>query len=260
MLSSAEIGTLITALGTGISDEFDLCEAPLPQDHHHDRRRRRRLAYPDAVAHLLLSPDEVADRAGAPLHRPAAPLQGVARQVRALPQGREGTRGISRRRRPRRCAAHHRRQCEPGRRRLARHRRDRAQDRLDPQRSAQPLSALHRRAGGDRRRAQSESAEGRQALTSRSRLYRQAARCALGGDRARLARRGASRRRPALLARASGRDGIASDRRAVHRFGRRAQAQLLRAASPGGLRQARHAEAQGYRASPCMGRASCSMR
>ncbi len=64
MLSSAEIGTLITALGTGIGDEFDLVEAPLPQDHHHDGRRCRRLAYPHAAAHLLLSPDAVVDRSG----------------------------------------------------------------------------------------------------------------------------------------------------------------------------------------------------
>ena len=65
-----------------------------------------------------------------------------------------------------------------------------------------------------------EAAEGRQAGASRGRLYRQAPRCARRGDRARLARRGAARRRLALLARGARRDGIASRRRAVHRFGR----------------------------------------
>ena len=130
-------------------------QAPLSQDHHHDRRRCRRLAYPHAAAHLLLPADAVADRGRASLHRPAAALQGEARPVRALPQGREGARGLSHRRRAGGRRARHRRQREPRRRRFARHRRDRAQDQRDPQRPAQPLSALHRRAGGDRRRAQS---------------------------------------------------------------------------------------------------------
>ena len=41
MLASAEIRTLITALGTGIARRLRRREGPLPQDHHHDRRGRR---------------------------------------------------------------------------------------------------------------------------------------------------------------------------------------------------------------------------
>jgi DNA gyrase subunit B len=58
-------------------------QAALSQDHHHDRCRRRRRPYPHPAADLLLPPDAGADRARLPLHRPAAALQGDARQVRA---------------------------------------------------------------------------------------------------------------------------------------------------------------------------------
>ena len=57
-------------------------EAPLPQDRHHDRRRRRRIAHPHAAPDVLLPAHARGHRAGAPLHRPAAALQGRARARR----------------------------------------------------------------------------------------------------------------------------------------------------------------------------------
>ena len=52
-------------VGTGISEEFDIDEAPLPQDHPDDRRRRRRHAHPHAAAHVLLPPAARAREAAA---------------------------------------------------------------------------------------------------------------------------------------------------------------------------------------------------
>ena len=110
ILGSAEIGTLITALGTGIRDDFDLVQAPLPPHHHHDRRRRRRLAHPHPAADLLLPPDAGDHRGRPSVHRPAAALPGQARQRRALSQERRPARGLPDRERPRgRPAARRRR-------------------------------------------------------------------------------------------------------------------------------------------------------
>ena len=60
----------------------------LSQDHHHDRRGRRRLAHPHPAAHLLLPPDAADHRERLFVHRSAAALQGQARLVRAVSQGR----------------------------------------------------------------------------------------------------------------------------------------------------------------------------
>ena len=58
MLSSEQIGTLITALGTGIGPRrLRHRQAALPQDHHHDGRRRRRRPHPHPAADLLLPAD-----------------------------------------------------------------------------------------------------------------------------------------------------------------------------------------------------------
>jgi DNA gyrase subunit B len=58
MLKNNEIQALISAIGAGVGDEFDVDEDPLRQGHPAVRRRRRRQPHPHPAAHLLLPPHE----------------------------------------------------------------------------------------------------------------------------------------------------------------------------------------------------------
>ena len=75
-----EIQALITAIGTGIREEFDIEKARYHKVIVMMRRRRRRRAHPHARPHLPLPRDAGADRGRLRLHREAAALQGEGRQ------------------------------------------------------------------------------------------------------------------------------------------------------------------------------------
>ena len=90
VLQNQEIQALITALGTGVRDEFDTRPPALPQDHPDDGRRRGRRAHPHADPHAAVPRDAGADRGGLRLHRQAAAVQARPGQARAL--HREGLR------------------------------------------------------------------------------------------------------------------------------------------------------------------------
>ena len=69
VLANNEIQALITAIGTGVHDEFDTRGRQVPQDRDGDRRRRRRRPHPHPGPHLPLPADAGADRRRLRLHR-----------------------------------------------------------------------------------------------------------------------------------------------------------------------------------------------
>ncbi len=88
MLKNNEIQALISAIGAGVGEEFDVEKRALRQGHRPVRRRRRRQPHPHPAAHLLLPPDARPGRAGLHLHRPAAALLHRGGQGEGVPQGR----------------------------------------------------------------------------------------------------------------------------------------------------------------------------
>ena len=93
VLSNKEIQALITAIGTGIREEFDIEKARYHKVIVMTRRRRGRRAHPHAGAHLPLPRDARADRRRLRLHREAAALQGQVRQAGRLHREGVGARG-----------------------------------------------------------------------------------------------------------------------------------------------------------------------
>ena len=83
-LENLEIQALITAIGTGIGEEFDIEKARYHRIVHHGRRRRRRRAHPHAAADVLLPAHARADRGGLHVPRAASPVPDQGRQAGAL--------------------------------------------------------------------------------------------------------------------------------------------------------------------------------
>ncbi len=204
MLSSAEIGTLITALGTGISDEFDLAKLRYHKiiimtdadvDGSHIRTLLLTFFYRQMKSlieqgHLFIAQPPLYKVSRGKSERYLKDEKGLEEYL--VGEGLEDAiliTGDS-----------------------ARRGGGDLRDIVETARKGRPiLKGLHSRysrfiveqaaiAGALNPKVLKDGKHSQAAAS----LYRQAARCALRGDRARLARRGAPRRRLALLARASG--------------------------------------------------------
>ena len=95
VLSNNEIQAMITAIGSGIGEEFDVDRRALPQGGADLRCRRRRRPHPHADPDLPVPAHEGADRGGLRLHRPAAAVQAEAGQRRALLREGPPARGVA---------------------------------------------------------------------------------------------------------------------------------------------------------------------